>query len=46
MVANLKFEEIINSQPKTIGKQATTMKRNAEIIEKLVSLLEVAKVNK
>jgi len=41
--SNLKCEEIINLQTKTIEKQADTMKRNAESIEKLVGLLEMEK---
>lgn len=45
-IVNSKFEEIISLQVKTIEKQATAMKRNAESIEKLVSLLELEKKNK
>jgi len=45
-VTNSKFEEIISFQAKTIEKQADTMKRNSESIEKLVGLLEVEKKNK
>jgi len=45
-LSNSKFEEVVSLQAKTIEIQADTMKRNAESIEKLVSLLEVEKKDK
>ena len=45
-LSNSKFEEVVSLQAKTIEIQTDTMKRNAESIEKLVSLLEVEKKDK